>query len=350
MSEPTEELCLLRLSALGDCINAFGVLGALKRTYPQLHLLWVIDQCFASLFCDEQGHDLIPMVKLDFSQGTFSAERALKRALAERERPFNALLNLQTSLKASICSLAIKAERKYGYDAQRSREGQRFFINHTVPSPENPHVLAGFMAFADACGYPIAEPVWDFKLDPYVLDKARCIIAHEKVCALCPCSAKANKNWTLEGYVALCKFAQSKGMRVVLLGGKSKLELETCKAIAEQCPNEVLNLCGETNLRELAGFLSVAKLVVAPDSGSMHLASALGTPVIGLFARHDEKRVGPWNFMELNVSVYHKLASKELKGKPIPWRYRVRTPNAMQEISIEQVCSTFERALELYRI
>ena len=113
-------------------------------------------------------------------------------------------------------------------------------------------------------------------------------------------------------------------MCVVLLGGNKANELNLCNAIAEQChsksqrhgatPFELINLCGKTNLRELAAFLSIAKIVVAPDSGSMHLASALGTPVIGLFARHDEQRVGPWNFMDLNVSVYHKLAQNELKG------------------------------------
>lgn len=350
MSEKTPALCVLRLSALGDCINAFGVLGALKRTYPQLELLWVIDQRFASLFCDEQGHDLIPMIKLNFKQGSWHAASELKKALAERNASFEALLNMQTSLKASLCSLSIKARAKYGYDKERSREGQRFFVNHTVKSPENPHVLAGFMAFTKECGYPIAEPVWDFNLDPYVLDKARCTVAHEKVCALCPCSAKASKNWTLEGYIAVAQYVQSKGMEVVLLGGNNKLELETCQAIAEQCPNGVLNLCGRTNLRELAGFLSIAKLVIAPDSGSMHLASALGTPVIGLFARHDDQRVGPWNFMDLNVSVYHKLATAELKGRPIPWRYRVRTENAMEAITIDEVCATIDRALERYRI
>ena len=350
--EQQPSLCVLRLSALGDCINAFGLLGGLKRTYPQLELCWIIDQRFAPLFCDEHGHDLIPLIRLNFKQSLFKVHSDLKQALKDKQEPFTALLNLQTSLKASICSLAIKTPHKYGYDAQRSREGQRLFVNEIVPSPENPHVLAGFMAFAAACGYPIAEPVWDFQLDPYVIDKARCVVAHEKVFALCPCSAVASKNWTTEGYIKLTQYAQSKGMCVVLLGGNSALEREVCNTIEQECQHEgqLINLCGKTSLRELAGFLSVAKLVVSPDSGSMHLAAALGTPVIGLFARHDEQRVGPWNFMDLNVSVYHKLAQQELKGKPIPWRYRVRTPDAMSKISVEQVLSAFDRALERYRI
>lgn len=351
---PNSSLCILRLSALGDCINAFGLIGGLKRTYPKLAITWVLDRRFAPLFCDEQGNDLVPMIKLDFSHGAFHAFTELKKTLAAQSQTFDALLNIQTSIKASLLSLFIPATTKYGYDAQRSREGQCFFINHQVPSPENPHILAGFMAFAEACGYPIIEPYWDFQLDPYILDKARCVIGHEKICALCPCSANESKNWTIPNYVELCLHAHNQGMEVVLLGNNKSNELNICQNIAAQCQShsshKVLNLCGKTNLRELAGFLSIAKIVIAPDSGSMHLAAALGTPVIGLFARHNEQRVGPWNFMDLNVSVYHKLALKELKGQPIPWRYRVRQRKAMSQISVEQVINTFDRALERYRI
>lgn len=347
--ETTEKsLSVLRLSALGDCINAFGLLGALKQTYPKLALSWVIDERFSSLFCDEQGHDLIPMHKVKFKEQGLKAILKLKQELKGKPQ-VDDLLNLQTSIKSSLTSLAIPAQNKWGYDAERSREGQRFFINHTVPSPENPHVLAGFMAFAEAAGYPVAAPYWDFKLDPYLIDKAKCLVAHEKVCAIAPCSAKASKNWTVEGYVAVAHEARSNHMQIVLLGSHNSLELETCAQIAKQVPN-CINLCGRTNLRELAALLSISKIVIAPDSASMHLSSALGTPVIGLFARHDDNRVGPWNFMDLNVSVYHKLARAELKDKDIPWRYRVRAEDAMQHITVEQVLSTFERALDRYRI
>lgn len=350
-------ICVLRLSALGDCINAFGVLGALKRTYPELELAWVIDQRFAPLFCDDQGHDIIPMLRVDFKSRGWGAICDLRRKIKElaasgslkNKGQFDDLLNMQTSIKASLCSLALKARNKFGYDQERSREGQAFFVNKRVPSPQNPHVLAGFMAFTAACGYPVTAPFWNFKLDPYLIDRVRCMVSHERVCALAPCSANVGKNWTIDGYVAVAKLAQSRGMSVVLLGGKAQIELDTCAAIADKCPG-CLNLCGKTNLRELAAFLSISKILIAPDSGSMHLASALNTPVIGLFARHNDKRVGPWNFMNLNVSVYEQLAYKELNSEHIPWRYRVRQPDAMQQITVEQVLGAVEQALDHYHL
>lgn len=351
VSLTVQSLCCTRLSALGDCINAFGVLCALKHAYPQLQLLWMIDKRFAPLFCDEQGHELIPMLRLDFKgRGLLAAldvRKALKTMNLER---FDALLNMQTSIKSSVCSWFIKAEHKYGYDDARSRELQSWFVDRKIEPCDNPHVLAGFMQFPRQVGLELSEPYWNFELDPYLIDNALSTVGRDnKICAISPCSAKVAKNWTNEGYLELIKHAQSHGMDVILLGGRSELELKTCEYLTAHS-SHVLNLCGKTNLRELAAYLHISKLLIAPDSGSMHLASALGTPTIGLFAIHDEQRVGPWNFMDLNVSVYRQLARAELKSDKIPWRYRVRDPQAMQHITPDMVISTFERAIERYRI
>ncbi len=388
MSQP-KSLCVLRLSALGDCINAFGVIGALNKQYPDLKLSWVIDKRFAPLFKDEQGQDLVPLHTVDFKNQGLKTVLALKKELSSER--FDILLNMQTSIKASLCSLAIKAQDKYGYDSERSREGQRFFINHQVPSPENKHVLSGFLAFAqscnlpvdkpywdfklapeliekmqtiigsdkfmalspcsavqsknwNSCNLPVDKPYWDFKLAPELIEKMQTIIGSDKFMALSPCSAVQSKNWNIQGNIAMANYAYEQGFKVVLIGGPSQIEMQTCNIIAEQCPH-CLNLCGKTNLRELAALLSLSSIVLSPDSGSMHLASALNTPVIGLFARHDDKRVGPWNFMDLNVSVYEQLAKQELNGQTIPWRYRVKQDQAMDNISINMVKEMFNHAL-----
>lgn len=361
MQQPNS-VCVLRLSALGDCINAFGILGAIHKAYPQVRLNWVIDKRFASLFCDEQSRDIIPMVRLDYQQKGLWTCFSVKSELAKQgSSKFDALLNMQTSIKASLCSLFIKADNKYGYDPQRSREGQRLFVNQQISPSSNPHVLAGFMEFAKACNLPISKPYWNFKLDPYLIDRMKCSVAHEQICVINPCSAKAQKNWNIKSYITIAQHAYTKGMQVVLVGGKNPIEIDTCREIANQLP-VALNLCGKTSLRELAAFLSIAKIVIAPDSGCMHLASALNTPVIGLFAVHNPLRVGPWNYMHLNVSVYEQLALAELHKKEpstkftqeeinaIPWRYRVNDPKAMDHISIDMVLEKFEQACQMYNL
>ena len=203
---------------------------------------------------------------------------------------------------------AIKAQDKYGYDSERSREGQRFFINHQVPSPENKHVLSGFLAFAQSCNLPVDKPYWDFKLAPELIEKMQTIIGSDKFMALSPCSAVQSKNWNMQGNIAMANYAYEQGFKVVLIGGPS--QIEKCKLVISLLSNALIALIFVAKLiyAELAALLSLSSLVLSPSSGSMHLASALNTPVIGLFARHDDKRVGPWNFMDLNVSVYEQLA------------------------------------------
>lgn len=163
MINPIKSVCVLRLSALGDCINAFGLANALHETYKDLDVHFVVDKRFSSLFIDENGQPLIPMDTVDIKKlGVLKAGYQLYKNL--KTTKFNALFNLQTSIKSSVLSLFIKARLKYGYDAQRRREGQLLFINRQVKSPTNPHVLAGFLAFAKQAGFDDLQPSWNYKL------------------------------------------------------------------------------------------------------------------------------------------------------------------------------------------
>ena len=345
MIKYSSSICVLRLSALGDCINAFGMMGALKKKHPELSILWILDKRFSSLFRNSKGEDLIPLMPVDFSNGILKAIKDLKTNLSGRS--FDALLNMQTSLKSSLCSLAVKADLKYGYDSQRSREGQCFFVNRKVPSPENPHVLAGFMAFAEHMGFKLQEPYWDFKLSEEELAPYENISKEKKLFVISPASAKTQKNWTSEGYAALADHAFSRGFQTVLVGSTSPKEQELCNKIMQISRAHCTNLCGKTSLRALAALISKADVVLSPDSAAMHLASALKVPVIGLFAVHDPKRVGSWTFPSLQVSVYNALAQKECREKSIPWRYRVKDEKAMENITVNAVISQFDKASEM---
>lgn len=347
-TQTPHSVCLLRLSALGDCINAFGLACALRRRHPQLELLWVIDRRFASLFRRADGSDLIPLLAAGFkTSGTLGGALAVHQALQGRK--FDCLLDLQTSLKASVCAFFIRAAVKYGYDRERGREGQYLFVDKKVPSPRNPHVLAGFMAFAAAAGLGELAPCWDFELAESELAHCRELLPAGRIFTIAPASAKAAKNWTPEGYAALANYAREHGLHPVLAGSPAAAEMALCADINQRCGGGCLNLCGKTSLRELAALLRLSALVLAPDSAAMHLASALNTPVIGLFAIHNPKRVGAWNYPQLQVSVYAELAAKELgPGRPVPWRYRVRDEHAMQHLKQADVIRTFDLACREY--
>ena len=342
-------ICVLRLTALGDCINAFGLINAIKENYPDIQLDWVIDSRFASLFVDENNKPLVSMHKVEVkNQGLLKASFNLYKEL--KNKKFDALFNLQTSIKASVLSLCIKAKLKFGYDAERRREGQLLFINRQAPSPDNPHVLAGFMAFAHSAGLKDLTPSWDYKLSDNEIKNAKALIQNnQRILTISPASAKAAKNWTVEGYIQVAKHAISKGFKIVLVGN-GKTDTLMCNQISQALNDKCINLCSKTTLRELAAVISLSSVVISPDSAAMHLASSLDIPVISLQAIHNPDRVGAWNFRDLEVSVYQKMAMAELQGKKPGWRYRVKNEDAMKEIKTSMVIDTFDKAVSEYKL
>ena len=343
-----KRIALLRLSALGDCINAFGFIGGLQRAYPKFKLTWIIEERFAPLFYDHDKDPLVPMIEVPLKKQGLKALLQLKKEL--KQQHFDYLFDLQTSFKASLTAACIPAKVKYGYDKERAREGQTLFTDVKVPSPESPHVLAGFLAFAKAAGLGEIEPYWDFALQDNERDYAKSYFDSDRIFLIAPASAKAQKNWTVEGYAEIGRYAHEHGFTVGLLGGSARYEAALCSAIEKELKVPCVNLCGRTSLRELLAVVSVGSLLLAPDSGTMHLASALHTPVIGLFAVHNEQRGGPWNFPDLCVSVYHELAAKELGERAVPWRYRVRAEDAMTRITPDMVKAKFDYAAANYGV
>lgn len=340
------QIAILRLSALGDCINAFGIVGLLAKADINVH--FITDKKFCSVFQDAKGIPLCNLHGISLKNGKIKELLKLHKEL--KEFKFDALLNMQTSIKASLVSLCIKAHDKYGYDKQRSREGQCFFVNKKIHASPDPHVISGFLEFAKAIGIENPKPYWDFKITKEEQTIALKHFKKDKIFLLSPASAKAYKNWNIDGYVQTVNYMHTLGFEIGLIGDNSKICLDLCSNIEKKINFKVENLAGKTNLRELLVLISCAKLMVSPDSGPMHMASALNIPVVGLFAIHNEKRVGPYNFMDLNVSVYEKHASAELKNSNIPWRYRVKNEHAMNDISFEMVKKAIDRAISTYKI
>ena len=106
-----------------------------------------------------------------------------------------------------------------------------------------------------------------------------------------------------------------------------------------------VDLVGQTNLKQLLALIGEASLVLAPDTGPTHMATIVGTPVIGLYAHHNPARTGPYLCRDYVVSVYQELVEQET-GKPLAelsWRTRLKDPEAMAKITHEQVIAAFDR-------
>jgi heptosyltransferase I len=114
-----------------------------------------------------------------------------------------------------------------------------------------------------------------------------------------------------------------------------------------QAPEHTLNLNGKTSLKQLAALLSQADVLLAPDTGAVHIATALGTPVIGLYAVATPGLTGPYQHQQYCVDRYPDALSRFLGAGQHAWNTRVHHPDAMSLITVDEVMQQFKRVLEI---
>lgn len=333
MDQTIKNIAVVRLSAIGDVCHAMVVIAALQKRYPAAQITWITGPLEAQLVC------LLPGVNVQVYDKTsgFSGMLALRKALAGIQ--FDVLLHLQWSLRASLLTKMVRAKRRIGFKKAYSREKQHWFVNEFGDEPRSPHVLDSFLAIAAKLG------VTDISLPLELVLPGKPGALPESYVVMNPSASKSERNWTLEGYRAVLHWCQAQGLQVVLTGGPSHAE----KALAAELQEgNAINLVGKTNLAQMLAVLQGAKWVLSPDTGPAHMATLVGTPVIGLYAHSNPKRTGPYNDLDKVVSVYEACAEKEY-GKPVselPWASRVHDPEAMQQITAEQVIAQLALLLE----
>jgi len=346
-----KNLCLLRLSAIGDVCHAVAMVQNIQRQWPETKITWVIGKVEASLL---QGLDGVEFIIFDKRAG-IKGYQNLRRQLKGRE--FDVLLHMQVALRASIASLCIPAKVKIGFDSQRAKEGQWLFSNKKIAAQAEPHVLDGFMGFAQALGLEVTPPLWKMPItDTDQLWASETLSNHnpgnKPIAVICPAASKAERNWHAEGYSQSAKHLTMKGFKVVICGGPTTMEKLLAEAIISrsefsQGDNEIVNLVGKTSLKQLLAVLKIAHLVIAPDTGPAHMAVTVGTPVIGLYAHSNPKRTGPYLYPQYVVSAYESAIQLQYNQSvsELPWGTRAKGKDLMMQISITQVNKTIDRVI-----
>jgi heptosyltransferase I len=343
LTKAPDSICILRLSALGDVTHVLPTIRSIQKQWPTTKITWIIGKLEIQLV------DSIPDIEFivfDKSAG-MTALRQLRKQL--KGRRFDVLLLMQLSLRASLASWIVKADIRLGFDRQRSRNLHSLFINHRItPESTRQHVLDSFLEFAHALG--ITEDVieWNIpcKRDP---DRIRENFKHHKFIAINPCSSAnthAWRSWPVKSYARLIDFIiEHYDIPVVLTGGPAQYEMDYGEAIYQQTTHKPVNMIGRTSLKQLHAMLNAAEVVIAPDTGPLHIANACGTPTIGLFACTNPQRAGPYSFMDNVVSAYPE-AIKMDTGKSVEqvrWGKRVKRDNVMDMVRIEDVIEKFKQ-------
>lgn len=253
-------------------------------------------------------------------------------------------------MRANLVSRTIKANRRLGFDRARARDYQWLFSNEKIASQEQQHVMDGLFGFAEALGIEQRDLRWDIPLSAADLQFAEVSAAgNGPVCVISPCSSQRFRNfrnWSVQNYCDVVQYlARKYDARIIISGGNSELEQRYGIAMEGIAEKNVLNLVGKTTLKQLLALIARADLLIGPDSGPVHMATAVDTPVLGLYATSNPLRTGPYNSQEWVINVYPEAVQKEF-GKPVSelrWGERVRDPDAMSLISAEQVCKKLEK-------
>ena len=325
----------MRLSAIGDVTHVVPVIRAISKQYPEAKITWIIGKLEARLLAGLEDVEFIVFDK----KGGWAAIRQLRVDL--KDRKFDVLLHMQVALRANLLSKLVKAPKRIGWDKPRWRDRHGWFINQSVRSVAGQHQVDAFLEFARALDVPDAPPQWNLPISDEDINWAQQILGDgPPILMISPCSSHVLRTWSAQRYASVADHAISElNMRVVLIGGPSELELQTGRDIEAAMSNSAKNLIGKDTISQSVALLKKAALVLSPDSGPAHLASAIGTPVLGLYAATPSKRSGPYNSLDLCVDKYAEVAHKFRNKNPeeIRWGQRIEFPGVMDLIETEDV-------------
>lgn len=303
----TARIAIIRLSSLGDVVHALPVAATLRAAIPGAHLTWIVERREAAVL---RGHPALDeVVPIDTRRwrrarglrdltDAASAVGQVRRRL--RAAAFDVALDLQGLIKSGLLVAATRAPLRIGLAARRCREPlSALFTNRRVaPPPTARHIVDQHLALLGPL--QVAETIREFRLpvDPAAEARADEFLArhglkpNRRLVVLNPGAGRPDKRWPEERFRALAvRLSEDAGADVLVVWGPGE---ETAgRRIAPGDTSRAV-FGPPTDLYELIAFLRRASVLVAADTGPLHLAAALGTPCVGLYGPTSAVRNGPY--------------------------------------------------------
>ena len=275
-----DRILILKPSSLGDIVQTLPALAALRRGRPDAHISWVVNSEWVSTLGYNSALDgiyVFPRHRFRGLKGALEFSRWLRREPPEWH--METVLDFQGLLRSGLIARATRAPQVVGLDD--SREGARFFHREIVPTVGMEHSVERYLRLARSAGatdgpieFPLrpGEPVPDFACP------------EERIIVLHPFARGRGKSLS-SGDVGV--FARAVHPHPVVVVGRDGI-------VDETWPGNVIDLVDKTSIPELIWLLRRAAAIVSVDSGPMHLAAAVGRPLIGIHAWTDPRKVGPY--------------------------------------------------------
>lgn len=335
-----ERILIIRLSAIGDVVHTLAFVNRLRKAKPSAHITWILQPLTYDLV---KHQDTVDRFVVFDRKGGLESYKKLYREL--KGEVFDLVFMIQVSFKASFISLCARANVKLGFDFRRSRELQWLFSNRRIPYRKPGHVLAQFFEFLDYLGLPDTPLDWAVRFTDGELAWKEAFFKDipRDVAVFVVASSKPDKDWSPENYARVIEEVDQRlNLQPMIMAGPTAYERELSDRICGLCRSKPLLSLGEP-IRNAWLQIAGARVVVAPDTGPMHMAVALNVPTVALYGHTDPRRCGPYvRFQDLLIDAYNrpgetrdKVTRKTKKGR-------------MDEIRPEEVLEKIRIALETY--
>jgi lipopolysaccharide heptosyltransferase I len=294
---PAERIALVKPSALGDIVHSLPVLTALRRRYPHAHITWVVNRVYEPLL---RGHrdldDTLAFDRRASRNGWRAAAKSWLWFLRElRRRRFDLVIDLQGLFRTALMVAATGARRRVGL--RTAREGATWSYTDIIPvaNYDDLHAVDRYWLAAEALG--AGDVPRQFHI-PIPDEARRWADERTKDCPrpwlmVGPGSRWPTKRWPPEHFAALAERAQADfGGTVFFVGGSDETPL--ARAIQSRLNGLSRDWTGRTTLPQLAALLERADVMLANDTGPLHLATALGRPVVAPYTCTKVRLCGPY--------------------------------------------------------
>ncbi|MDH4186451.1 MAG: glycosyltransferase family 9 protein, partial [Nitrospira sp.] len=286
-------ILLVKPSSLGDIVHAMPACAAIRRAYPKARLTWLVKRQWSGLVERIEGVDRVWPVEPSF-KGWLSQVRPL------RAEKFDLVLDLQGLFRSAAIGWLTGAPLHVGF--ANGREGSPWFYSKRVPVPQlDMHAVDRYLLVAKEAGaVAFGAPTFSFRIPQADYDEVDRLLSRSGVAAganwvAMNVSARwPTKRWPAASFAEVADRLQQEGRGpVVMIGGPDE-RADVAAVRGQMKTSAAIDLTGATGVGLLPALLQRAALLITNDSGPMHIAAAVGTPIVALFGPTSAARTGPY--------------------------------------------------------
>ncbi len=333
MSQNPQKFLVIRLSSIGDIVHALPAVAALGNTFPDAEITWAVETRYACLL--QNNPYLKQVISLDTLGWRCSLNQVatfreiIQTAQALRHEPFDAVIDFQGLVKTGFIAWMCRSPRRVGFAKYQHREpGSGFFYTDEVPVPVGRHVIEENLALVEWLG--ARAGAWQFPLPQHPEDNlyVESALENRKIkdfILINPGGGWITKRWPPANYSILLQKLDAELPWSTVMSGSPAEEKEILEIIQRSGSQRAHYI--PTTLRQFLALGRRARLFVGGDTGPLHIAGALGVPIVALHGPTDPRRNGPFSPADIALS----------NRGPINHTRKARNPKFLDGISVAEV-------------